>query len=69
MMGRKLTSDEMIDMGIANQVFPDATFRQDVSSYLNTQLEVNDHKSMLGTSLAKSPWFRGFSYGNFNHGL
>ncbi|TPX38145.1 hypothetical protein SmJEL517_g00146 [Synchytrium microbalum] len=49
MFGRKINTTEMLDWGIVNQVFPDATFKSDVAQYLATQLEVNDHKSMLET--------------------
>jgi Delta3-Delta2-enoyl-CoA isomerase len=47
MFGRKISATEMESWGLANQVFPTKTFQQDVQKYLQTQLDVNDGKSMM----------------------
>lgn len=47
MMGRKLTAQELETWGLINQVFPGASFQQDVQKYLDEKLQINDGKSMM----------------------
>jgi len=47
MFGRKLSAEELERWGLANRVFPAASFQQDVQRYLQEQLAVNDGKSMM----------------------
>lgn len=45
--GRKISPVEMEAWGLANRIFPAASFQQDVQAYLQDQLAVNDGKSMM----------------------
>lgn len=47
MFGRKITATEMEAWGLANQIFPAASFQKDVQKYLQDKLDVNDGKSMM----------------------
>ncbi|RAL63593.1 hypothetical protein DID88_003637 [Monilinia fructigena] len=47
MFGRKLTADEILSLGIANQIFEKEGFEDKVIEYLEEMLRVNDGKSMM----------------------
>ena len=47
MMGRKLSAQELENFGIVNRIFPNASFKKDVQSYLEDSLQMNDGKSMM----------------------
>lgn len=49
MFGTKLEAQDMLKFGMANRIFPTATFHQDVLNYLKQQLANNDHSSLLLT--------------------
>lgn len=46
-MGRKLSAQELETYGLVNQIFPNASFQQDVQKYLEEKLRANDGKSMM----------------------
>ena len=47
MLGRKLTAQELESWGVVQRIFPTSTFHQDVTKFLQEQLDVNDGKSMM----------------------
>jgi peroxisomal 3,2-trans-enoyl-CoA isomerase len=49
MFGRKLTVEELEQMGMVNRIFPKEGFHQSVIKFLQEQLAVNDGKSMMET--------------------
>ncbi len=49
MFGRKLEAKELEQCGLANRIFPSASFHDDVNTYLRKQLETNDATSILLT--------------------
>ncbi|KAB8291603.1 hypothetical protein EYC80_006403 [Monilinia laxa] len=49
MFGRKLTADEILSFGIANQIFEKEGFEGKVIEYLEEMLSINDGKSMMET--------------------
>lgn len=49
LFGRKLDSKELVQFGLANQIFPTASFHDDVDAYLRKQLDINDPQSILVT--------------------
>ncbi|KAL4977214.1 ClpP/crotonase-like domain-containing protein [Aspergillus desertorum] len=56
MFGRKCTVEELEGWGLINRVFPAEEFKDQVVTFLQGQLEVNDGRSMLETKrLMNSP--------------
>ena len=47
--GKKVTATELQQWGMVSEIFPTATFLDNVKSFLERQLEVNDAKSMMIT--------------------
>jgi Delta3-Delta2-enoyl-CoA isomerase len=47
MFGRKLSAQELEQWGIANKIFPTSGFHDCVKEFLQTQLRINDGKSMM----------------------
>ncbi|KAF2754975.1 peroxisomal d3,d2-enoyl-CoA isomerase [Pseudovirgaria hyperparasitica] len=47
MFGRKVTVEELREVGLVNQLFPAASFHEDVVGFLERQLVGNDGKSMV----------------------
>lgn len=45
--GAKVSADDMLRSGFANRVFPDSSFRSEVSNYLQEMMETNEPGSML----------------------
>ena len=43
----KIDSKTMLAWGLANRVFPDATFRDDVAAFWHDHLNRNNHRSIL----------------------
>ncbi|KAI9004505.1 enoyl-CoA hydratase [Hyaloraphidium curvatum] len=47
MLSRKITAADMLSWGLANRVFPDATFHQDAKAFWDEALSRNNHRSIL----------------------
>lgn len=47
MFGRKLTAEEILSFGIANQILEKEGFEEKVIQYLEGMLDINDGKSMM----------------------